>query len=184
VAKCWRDSSNNQLCPRLWSFLATRQLLSHPLARAFVLMGNLIFTYTEKEIVGASKPSKNEAPRIYFLIRNEKIVYVGQSIAFGARMQQHLNGKKIFDSIAHIDVYEEDLGDVEAFYIVKFNPEYNKTLPPNNLYLGESKISKRLKIPISQVKATLAEIGIFPQWQNCYLKKDVEEKTIDLSGAE
>lgn len=69
---------------------------------------------------------------IYFLKSNEKIVYVGQTQSTydnrTNRPNQHTN--KEFDSFDMIQIENYmDLDIVEAFYIIKYKPKYNKSLP-------------------------------------------------------
>lgn len=62
---------------------------------------------------------------IYFLISNDTIVYVGQSVNVLNRIRQHL-ADKFFDKINIIQCPEKELIKLESFYIKKFNPILNK----------------------------------------------------------
>lgn len=64
-------------------------------------------------------------PGVYFLLHEEEIVYVGQSTSPGSRIAQHIKDK-IFDRVLLIPT--NDLDNVEAKYIKKFQPKYNVML--------------------------------------------------------
>lgn len=64
-------------------------------------------------------------PGVYFLCQDKNIVYVGQTGNLGSRLAQHLQDK-IFDKVYFIPT--EDYGRVEAEYIRKLKPKYNKQL--------------------------------------------------------
>lgn len=64
-------------------------------------------------------------PGVYFLLHEEEIVYIGQSINPGARISQHAKDK-IFDRVLLLPTM--DLDTVEAKYIKKFQPKYNVML--------------------------------------------------------
>lgn len=66
---------------------------------------------------------------IYFLYKNGKVVYVGQSSAGLSRLEHHRQRKghkKDFDSFSYIFCEKEKLDETEAFYISQFKPKYNK----------------------------------------------------------
>jgi hypothetical protein len=79
---------------------------------------------TEKEIVDGSKPWTNTVG-VYFLIKDSRIVYVGQSklTVFG-RIGHHQNDKD-FDSVAWIQCEPEILDALESLYIHVFKPKLN-----------------------------------------------------------
>ena len=64
-------------------------------------------------------------PGVYFLCQDKDIVYVGQTGNLGSRLAQHLQDK-IFDKVYFIPT--ENCGQVEANYIRKLKPMYNKQL--------------------------------------------------------
>lgn len=87
-----------------------------------------------KEIVASAKqmtfPVK-ENPCIYFLVKNHEVVYVGQTWSIYARIAVHMKSK-VFDKVAMFDVHPSEMNNVEAAYILKFNPIYNKVLPKSD----------------------------------------------------
>ena len=72
---------------------------------------------------------------IYFLIKDNVIVYVGQTRNSESRIYSHFNdASKEFDSYSFIPCHEDELNDMEAYYVVTLNTEYNMTMPPNNVF--------------------------------------------------
>jgi hypothetical protein len=61
---------------------------------------------------------------IYFLIQEDEIVYVGQSVTVHNRINQHV-GVKEFDRFTYIRCKPEELDVLETKYILKFKPKYN-----------------------------------------------------------
>lgn len=64
-------------------------------------------------------------PCVYFLCREDRIVYIGQSINISQRMAQHIPYKN-FDRVFYINVHAEDLNAVESELIEYYNPELNR----------------------------------------------------------
>jgi len=61
---------------------------------------------------------------VYFLIEDDDIVYVGQSINIDARVGQH-HTTKTFSFVAYVECQQEKLLALEALYIHKFDPPLN-----------------------------------------------------------
>lgn len=66
-------------------------------------------------------------PCIYFLIKKDKVVYVGQTEFGLKRILSHIT-EKDFDTIKTIKCVKENLNQMEIAYIVKYQPTYNKYL--------------------------------------------------------
>ena len=66
-------------------------------------------------------------PCIYFLIKKDKVVYVGQTEFGLKRILSHIP-EKDFDTIKTIKCVKENLNQMEIAYIVKYQPIYNKYL--------------------------------------------------------
>lgn len=92
----------------------------------------------ESEVRARAKPVIH-SHYLYFLLDNLEIVYVGQTKCVESRVQQHLNVGRVFDSYSSIDIYDQIPNEIEADYIVKFNPRDNRSLPKNDKYIIESK---------------------------------------------
>lgn len=69
---------------------------------------------------------------VYFLLKGETIVYVGQSMNCEARVHTHVvSGKKDFDTYSIIPIIDEcERNDTEIVNILKYTPRYNKNIPP------------------------------------------------------
>ncbi|AUR91998.1 GIY-YIG nuclease superfamily protein [Vibrio phage 1.168.O._10N.261.52.A10] len=72
-----------------------------------------------------NKLSDNES-MIYFLIRDEEIVYVGQTRNLSQRLSHHSN--KVFDRYNYIIVSSDYADITESVYIHAINPEYNSDM--------------------------------------------------------
>jgi hypothetical protein len=67
---------------------------------------------------------------IYFLLQDGEVTYIGQSINCHYRISTHVSErKKDFNSCYIIRAEPEELGDLEALYIKKFNPRHNVAIP-------------------------------------------------------
>jgi len=94
---------------------------------------------TSEESIVSNKKNVDELviTGIYFLIHNGSIVYVGSSINSNARILNHaLEREKVFDSyhIINMSQLDEVLRLTEAYFIWKFQPKYNKTLPIQDVF--------------------------------------------------
>lgn len=61
---------------------------------------------------------------IYFLLQNNKVVYVGKTLNGKLRINQHKN-EKIFDEIYIIKCKKNELSEIEDYYMMKYKPKYN-----------------------------------------------------------
>lgn len=64
---------------------------------------------------------------IYFLIKNNIVVYVGQTSQGMLRPYQHIKDKD-FNEIRLMFCDKEELNKLEEYYIVKYSPMYNKLI--------------------------------------------------------
>jgi hypothetical protein len=68
---------------------------------------------------------------VYFLLKDKKIVYVGQTTNGFERIKQHLlDYKKDFDDYKILKCEESELDELENKYIIKYNPKYNSYVNP------------------------------------------------------
>lgn len=63
---------------------------------------------------------------IYFLCKDNKVVYVGQAVNVAGRVSNHFNSKD-FDSVFYIPIPKNKLNDIERQFIKLLKPIYNKT---------------------------------------------------------
>ena len=96
-------------------------------------MNNLVFANNKINI--------KSVRGIYFLFDGPTLVYIGQSENIFKRVPIHLETKK-FDSWNYIEFVEEDLNILEAEFILKYKPKYNKSIPKNNRWVSQSLIKK------------------------------------------
>ena len=61
---------------------------------------------------------------VYFLVKNNDVVYVGQTIRFPYRMNGHIDEKE-FDRVLYIPVEKSRLREVEEFWIKNLKPSLN-----------------------------------------------------------
>jgi hypothetical protein len=78
---------------------------------------------TSDEIIKFSR-SWSEEVGVYFLIDNDEVVYVGQSVNIFSRISQHKIDKK-FDRYAFIPCSKENLDKLESLYIHFLRPRLN-----------------------------------------------------------
>lgn len=64
--------------------------------------------------------------RVYFLMQDDYVAYVGQTMHLAARIATHVSDGKVFDSVAYKDVCGKDAVMIEAFNINYHNPELNQ----------------------------------------------------------
>ena len=100
------------------------------------------------------KQNINKKPMIYFLIKDNKIIYVGQSKFGVSRIYGHRD--KDFDSFSYIEVDVNELDEREAFYIVELSPILNSSyLPSNKTYIHANNIKHYFSMGAWDVKRLL-----------------------------
>ena len=78
---------------------------------------------------------------IYFLIRNNEVVYVGQTTQLMMRIGYHTTCKT-FDSINYFKVKAEMANLIEAMMRVKFVPPLNNAMPRQELYVSYQQLKQ------------------------------------------
>jgi hypothetical protein len=69
-------------------------------------------------------------PGVYFLLRQDEVVYVGQSLSVLTRIETHRRqGVKVFDRAVYLTMPEEVLDEAEGAFIKLLQPEYNGAGP-------------------------------------------------------
>jgi len=71
--------------------------------------------------------------RVYFLLSNYEIMYIGQSFNLQSRTTTHLRDKE-FDMVASFKVYKDDLNMAEAVNIRHYRPPLNKDVMTDKRY--------------------------------------------------
>lgn len=98
-----------------------------------------------EQIVAVAVPKAHTLCGIYFLIREDRIVYVGQSRNMPVRIRQHKAdpGKKFERYAMHV-CPARLLDRLERYYILRFQPEYNLDLRTRHIRDGETSPNLRL----------------------------------------
>lgn len=94
---------------------------------------------------------------IYFLFDKREIVYIGQSEFIEKRVFDHVLNKD-FDSYNFIEYLKDvSLNEIEADFILKYQPKYNKTIPENKLWISRGLLSRVHKIPMLKTRRLIKE---------------------------
>ena len=95
---------------------------------ALALVSQSLTTKTllrEDEIVSKAEPF-NRVSGVYFLVKDSKIVYIGQSVNVHVRIADHgRQWGKDFDSVAYIACPQDMLDKLESIYIHAIRPPLN-----------------------------------------------------------
>lgn len=106
---------------------------------------------------------------IYFLTKNEEVVYVGQSKEGLNRISFHSYTEKDFDNFYFINCPVEKLNDLENYYIMKYFPKYNKMINRNgsslisytNFYCLEYKYDKAPRLSFAEAKKEIIRNSLY-----------------------
>jgi len=79
-----------------------------------------------KELFKVPDVIYNAGSCVYFLCKDDRVVYVGKSVNIQSRLQQHLKEKE-FDKVYYIRVSPSQLDTVESALIAMLRPVLNKT---------------------------------------------------------
>ena len=105
-------------------------------------------------IISMNKILKNKQPYndnsfcfVYFLLKDDKVVYVGKTINGLFRIREHSVDKE-FDSFCMLKVDKNKLLDIEADNIFKYKPIYNRTIGQGYYFDRKKKVfySKNSKV--------------------------------------
>ena len=102
---------------------------------------------------------------VYFLLKEDKIVYVGSSENFLQRLSLHITKKeKDFDSYSFIELPNRaEMLKTEAENIIYYNPYYNKVLTESFISLARCKqklIKEGKRIDLRKIKKYIEELKI------------------------
>lgn len=131
-AKAWADMKDRTLVSKGSHFIPTEKLsmtqsklLSSIPSRVLNAIANV--PYSMNEILDAAMPI-GTAMGIYFLIKSNEVVYVGQSVDVYSRIAKHRSDGKDFDSFAFLQCERNMLNDLESLYISALVPFMNSAL--------------------------------------------------------
>jgi hypothetical protein len=138
-----------------------------------IIVAQPVSLQSVEDILARAIPSHPVMCGIYFLIRDSKVVYVGQSLHVEARLATHALQKQ-FDSWAWIPCDIEDLISVERAYLDIFLPEDNKDA-----------VTKRLRLPPRVwTEAELAEQREIERLAKIEAEEEAEyQKTMEIRRA-
>lgn len=110
-----------------------------------------------EELQKESQPVNfNLTSGIYFLFQDDELVYVGQAACRDIRLLTHISeGLKKFNRFAWIPCEPENLEYLEAQYILKFLPKYNKTLPHTLGYLFPETLKRHFGISMRCIRKVI-----------------------------
>ncbi len=72
-----------------------------------------------------------DIPCVYFLVTDDEVVYVGQSVNLNQRLSMHAD--KQFETVFYMPVPERDLLEIEGRFIRLLKPKYNVFIPPEKI---------------------------------------------------
>ncbi len=115
---------------------------------------------------------------IYFLIKGDEIVYVGQTTIGATRVMAHRD--KDFDYVTLTEVVDRDveyLNNLEAMYIVKFSPIYNSTtLPKNSVFISKHGLKKSSGMDGNAINKFIKKYKLNTYYGMYFKMKDIEGK--------
>ena len=83
------------------------------------------------DILSKKRKIANNLYFIYALIKNDEIVYIGQSSEIMGRLSSHISSDKVFDHYSIVETFSNVSSDYvlkkEKEYIQTFKPKYNRT---------------------------------------------------------
>ena len=115
---------------------------------------------------------------VYFLLKGEEVVYVGQTTKGMSRPFQHALDKD-FDSVKVIETEKENLDILEGCFIEKYTPKYNSKIVGKDLFKSFKSLKSIIRknegfenITIWDIKHAIKKLGIEPVMIDCklYLK--------------
>ena len=68
----------------------------------------------------------NQIAGVYFLFLRRHLVYIGQSVCCLRRLGQHRDRGMVFDEVMIIEGADEDISDLETYYVTMLKPPRNK----------------------------------------------------------
>lgn len=114
---------------------------------------------------------------VYFLLKDNQIVYVGQSMFVASRIANHKKDKD-FDSYRVILCYAPLMGKWERRLIQKFRPKYNKNGYGPEVNMLNFSVSEHLK---GEIEAQARKKGLSPsKFVREIIKKYIKYKEPEL----
>jgi hypothetical protein len=124
---------------------------------------------TPDQIIASSCAATGVNIGIYFLIRDGKVVYVGQSIHIALRVAIHAQTRR-FDSWSWVPCEIDSLSKMERSYLDAFLPEENMDLATRTLR-GDFKTAPVYTVPVNEWASITPE-----QWAICKPTEEEEQE--------
>lgn len=100
-----------------------------------------------REISLTAIPVRRRQSGVYFLLHDNEIVYVGQTTDWGARLAAHMRDQaKIFNRCAFQECDDVLLDELEATYIERLQPKFNRARYPHLANIEEMLVSIQYRI--------------------------------------
>ena len=77
-----------------------------------------------KLLIPGTRFEVHDVPAIYFLFKDDELVYIGQSTCLHARLGQHMRDKE-FTHYTCVYCHKDELDRLEAAYIDRYRPLLN-----------------------------------------------------------
>lgn len=133
------------------------------------LYGDKDYILSKSQVVRKRESESQEVGYIYFLIDEDEIVYIGQTVSIETRILSHLSeNTKEFDRFTALRYPRKVLDHCECEYIVHYKPKYNMVLPPNNKYLSKNELKKILGVNGHELNRILRINKIQPSFLERY----------------
>tara|TARA_R110002051_G_scaffold231036_1_gene293030 strand:+ start:264 stop:755 length:492 start_codon:yes stop_codon:yes gene_type:complete len=100
---------------------------------------------------------------VYRLHKDSTVIYVGQTKNLKNRLYSHLSKKVDYDYFSFSLCSDEEVNDIEAYNIIKFNAKLNKSIPSSTKYHSISTYKNEIRKAFSsKVKSMCEEFNIHP----------------------
>jgi len=93
--------------------------------------------HSHADVVRNALPYEIESG-IYFLILNDEVIYVGQSVNVLDRIGKHRREGRFFDSFNYLPCPKELMNELEESYILAFMPKMNSSFTPRRKVLHQT----------------------------------------------
>ena len=104
----------------------------------------MITSYDELDVISSTSDINFDGRFIYYIIKDYKVIYIGQTTSLAARMVNH----KISFDFDQFRVAEVDstvrLDDIEFMQIIEHRPEYNLDLPTPSFLICKTTLLKMI----------------------------------------
>lgn len=103
--------------------LSEVNLLTGNLSDIAPVLNQTRFSLIPKSALIDKSKSYGDACGVYFLVKDNEIAYIGQSINIASRITQHRD--KDFDSVSYVACHKNELDILESLYILAYQPILN-----------------------------------------------------------